>query len=175
MGRVARGVKGIELDEGDEVVTLLVLAPDAPEMLLTVTEKGNGKRTPLSEYLRERDGEKIAQSRGGKGLIDILTDERNGKVVGAVIVGEQDLLMVITNTGRVIKTRVSEVRVVGRNTKGVSIMRVSDDERIASVARLAEEEPEAESPESSGDAPAAPSEASGEASAEPSGEPDAEI
>lgn len=175
MGRVARGVKGIELDEGDEVVTLLVLAPDAPEMLLTVTEKGNGKRTPLVEYLRERDGEKIAQSRGGKGLIDILTDERNGKVVGAVIVGEQDLLMVITNTGRVIKTHVSEVRIVGRNTKGVSIMRVSDDERIASVARLAEEEPEAEveAAEIPGE-PLEPSEPS-EVEADPDAEPEAEV
>ncbi|MCK6515170.1 DNA gyrase subunit A, partial [Myxococcota bacterium] len=101
--------------------------------------------------------------------------DRNGKVVGAVIVGEQDLLMVITNTGRVIKTHVSEVRIVGRNTKGVSIMRVSDDERIASVARLDEEEPEAEATELPGEAtePSEPSEPDLEV--EPEADPDAEV
>ena len=136
MGRVARGVKGIELQDGDEIVDMIVLSGDESARLLTVTENGYGKRTDLEQYR--------AQGRGGKGIIDIVTGPRNGKVAGAVEVTEEDRVMLITDTGRVIKLRAASIREVNRNTKGVTLMRVEDDERIVGVARVAEEDDEDE-------------------------------
>ncbi len=132
MGRVARGVRGIGLREGDEVAGMLVL-DQAPELrLLTVTENGFGKRTKLDEYR--------VQGRGGQGIIDIVTGERNGSVAGVVQVSEEDRIMLMTDTGRVIKLGVTNIREVARNTKGVTLMRVDDDERIVSVARVVDSE-----------------------------------
>jgi DNA gyrase subunit A len=132
LGRVSRGVRGIELEEGDELVDLSVLPAEPGHYFLTVTELGFGKRTPLEDY-------PCKKHRGGKGVIDIQTGERNGMVVGSVVVDDSDQVMLITNTGRVIRMAVAEVRLVGRNTKGVRLMRLEEGERIVSLARLAED------------------------------------
>ena len=136
MGRVARGVRGLTLKEGDEIAGMLVLEPDDEARLLTVTENGYGKRTTLDQYRQ--------QNRGGQGIIDIVTDERNGQVAGAVVVHEDDRIMMITDTGRVIKCGVDAIRETSRNTKGVIVMRIDDDERIVSVTRVIEDEDESE-------------------------------
>ncbi len=132
MGRVARGVKGIDLQKGDEIVDMIVLTGAEDARLLTVTENGYGKRTPLEQYR--------IQGRGGKGVIDIVTGERNGRVAGAVEVSEHDKVMLITDTGRVIKMGVDSIRETSRNTKGVTLMRVEGDERVVGVARVAEDD-----------------------------------
>jgi DNA gyrase subunit A len=134
MGRVARGVRGIRLQAEDEVASLSVVSEDSTSELLTVTSNGFGKRTPLDQYR--------PQKRGGQGLIDIVTDERNGPVTGAVVVDEADQVMLITNTGRVIKVSIEGIRRTNRNTKGVTIMRVDKDEHIVSIARVVDAEDE---------------------------------
>ncbi len=135
-GRVARGVRGIKLKDGDEIASMLVV-DDSPDMLLlSITENGFGKRTPMEEYRQ--------QNRGGQGVIDIVTDDRNGRVAGAVQVLDEDRVMLITDTGRVIKIPVRNIRTLKRNTKGVTLMRVDDDERIVSVARVVDPEDEGE-------------------------------
>ncbi len=129
MGRVSRGVRGIDLEEGDAVVDFAVVpAEQADRYVLTVTERGYGKRTELGEYR--------LQGRGGKGVIDIQTEERNGNVVGNLIVGDSEQVFLITDTGRAIRMRVSDVRIVGRNTKGVRLMRLDGDEKIVGLARV---------------------------------------
>ena len=128
MGRIARGVRGINLTDDDRIASMIVLEEDPELLLLTVTENGYGKRTELGEYR--------AQNRGGKGIIDIVAGERNGHVVGAMQVRDEDRVMLITDTGRVIKIPVGGIRIVSRNTKGVTLMRVDDDERIVSIARV---------------------------------------
>ena len=140
MGRTARGVRGIDLRDGDDIASMLVLEDNDELRLLTVTENGYGKRTPLDKYR--------VQGRGGKGIIDIVAGERNGRVAGAVPVVEGDRIMLITDTGRVIKMRVDDIRETDRNTKGVTLMRVEDDERVVGVARVVEgEEDELETAE----------------------------
>lgn len=138
MGRHARGVRGIELAEGDQVVDLEVLPHDAVGFLLTATERGYGKRTELGEYR--------LQGRAGKGVIDIQTDERNGEVVGSLVVQEEDQVLVITDTGRVIRMRVSDIRPVGRNTKGVRLMRLEEGERVVALAKVEDSGEEDEAP-----------------------------
>ena len=135
MGRSARGVRGIGLVGDDRVVSMEIVREDAT--LLTITSNGYGKRTPISEYR--------SQGRGGVGLIDIKTRGRNGAVVGAVLVDEKDELMVVTDSGKIIRTKIGGVSVIGRNTMGVTIIRLSDDERVVAIARLGEsdeDEPE---------------------------------
>ncbi len=132
MGRVARGVRGISLKEGDEIAAMRILDADSDRLLLTVSEKGYGKRTDLSEYR--------LQGRGGSGIINMVVDERNGCVVGSVQVAESDRIMLITDTGRVIKIPVENIRVSGRSTKGVTLMRVEEGERIVSLTRIPEQE-----------------------------------
>ncbi|MCB9794762.1 MAG: DNA gyrase subunit A [Alphaproteobacteria bacterium] len=136
LGRVARGVKGIELQEGDEIVSMEVLAADDSQEVMAITVNGFGKRTPLDEYR--------LQSRGGKGIINIQTDERNGEVAGTLQVHGDDKVMLITDTGRVIKFSVDQIRSQGRNTKGVTLMRVGEDEQIVSVARVVEDDADEE-------------------------------
>jgi DNA gyrase subunit A len=131
-GRVARGVRAIRLQDGDAIADVRVVNEDPDMLLLTVTENGYGKRTPVSLYRQ--------QNRGGQGIIDIHTGDRNGQVVGAVQVLDEDRLLLITNNGRVIKIPVGNIRVLSRNTKGVTLMRVDDDERIVSIARVPEED-----------------------------------
>jgi DNA gyrase subunit A len=125
MGRTARGVNGIDL-EGDDEVVGLVGTDEADDCdLLTVTEKGYGKRTDLAEYR--------VQSRYGKGLIDIKTDDRNGRAVTTKSVGDDDHLVVMSEAGQIMRTRVPDISVQGRNTMGVTVMRLSEGDSVASV------------------------------------------
>ncbi|MDX1744997.1 MAG: DNA gyrase C-terminal beta-propeller domain-containing protein, partial [Halobacteriales archaeon] len=124
MGRTARGVNGIKLREGDEVAGLVATHPADNRDLLTVTRNGYGKRTPLEKYRK--------QSRYGKGLIDIKTDERNGEVCAINAVDEGDGLLIMSESGQIMRTDVAEVSEVGRNTKGVVVMRL-DEDWVASV------------------------------------------
>jgi len=140
MGRTAYGVKGITLDQGDELVAAEVLPPQvegAPvPTILTITRNGYGKRTELSEYR--------VQSRGGKGLITIKTTERNGPVVAAARVLESEEVMLITNHGMLIRMPASGISVIGRNTQGVRLITLeSSEEQVVGVARVAETSPEA--------------------------------
>ena len=134
MGRIARGVRGITLKGDDKIAGMQVLEDDDDLLLLTVTSRGFGKRTMLSEYR--------VQGRGGSGIINIHTGERNGQVVGSLQVHNDDKIMIITDTGRVIKCPVVNIRASGRNTKGVRLMRVEEDERVVSVARVIEQDEE---------------------------------
>jgi DNA gyrase subunit A len=124
MGRSARGVNGIKLEGDDAVAGLVAARPEEDRDLLTVTWHGYGKRTPLSEYRR--------QSRYGKGLIDIKTGERNGHVVALEAVAEDDGLILMSEKGQIMRTHAGEVSEVGRNTKGVTVMRL-DEDWVASV------------------------------------------
>ena len=125
MGRSARGVNGIKLEGDDRVAGLVAADSDDDRDLLTVTKNGYGKRTPLSEYRQ--------QSRYGKGLIDIKTDERNGLVCSINAVSEGDGLVIMSESGQIMRTHVDEVSKVSRNTKGVVVMRLDEDDRVAGV------------------------------------------
>lgn len=137
MGRATHGVKGIGLQEGDEVVGAVVVSPGGS--LLTVCEKGYGKRTSFEEYR--------PQNRGGKGLIDIKTSERNGKVVAVAAVKDDDELILISIGGKVVRIPISGINVIGRNTQGVRLMSIAEDDRVVSVAKIASEDIEVEVPE----------------------------
>jgi len=133
MGRPAYGVKGIDLSEGDEVVGMIVAAgDDDPDSILTVCARGYGKRTLLTEYR--------AQNRGGKGLIDIQTSERNGPVVAVAKVTDADEVMLTTSSGMVIRTKIDSIRPIGRNTQGVRLIKVDDGDAVSSLAKLPLEE-----------------------------------
>lgn len=129
MGRNARGVRGMALEEGQSVIAMLV-AENENQSVLTATENGFGKRTPIAEYTRH--------GRGTKGMIAIQTSERNGKVVGAVLVMPSDQIMLITDSGVLVRTRVSEIREMGRATQGVTLISVDDGSRLSGVQRVAE-------------------------------------
>jgi DNA gyrase subunit A len=129
MGRAAYGVKGITLEEGDEVVSAELV--DKATTLLTVTENGYGKRTEEGEYR--------VQGRGGKGVIDIKTTERNGRVIGAVQVKDDDQVMIVTNGGMLIRMRVKEISVIGRNTQGVRLISLENEaEKVVGISKLPE-------------------------------------
>ncbi len=130
MGRTATGVRGIKLQEGQKVVSLIV--PKGDGAILTATENGYGKRTPLADY--------PAKSRATQGVVSIKVSERNGKVVGAVQVDENDEIMLISDAGTLVRTRVSEVSTVGRNTQGVRLIRTADDEHVVALQRIEEVE-----------------------------------
>ncbi|KMV32097.1 DNA topoisomerase (ATP-hydrolyzing) subunit A [Photobacterium swingsii] len=130
MGRTAAGVRGMKLAEGDKVVSLIVPHNDGD--VLTVTENGYGKRTALEEY--------PAKSRATQGVVSIKVSERNGKVVGAVQAEDGDEFMMITNGGTLVRTRVSEVSRVGRNTQGVTLIRTAEDELVVGLQRIDEPE-----------------------------------
>jgi DNA gyrase subunit A len=125
MGRTARGVRGVDLREGDSAAAMVSTDDHDDRALLTVTRNGYGKRTPLSEYRR--------QSRYGMGLVDIKTDERNGPVATAKAVTESDDIVVMSEDGQIMRCPVAEISTVGRNTKGVIVMDVVEDDRVASV------------------------------------------
>ncbi|RLM37313.1 DNA gyrase subunit A [Haloarcula sp. Atlit-120R] len=125
MGRSARGVNGIKLQGDDKVAAMVATDDDDPRSLLTVTKHGFGKRTKLDEYR--------TQSRYGKGLIDIKTDDRNGRVSTAKAVTDEDHLVIMSEQGQIMRIRAGDVSQVGRNTKGVTIMGLEDDDRVASV------------------------------------------
>jgi DNA gyrase subunit A len=133
MGRPAYGVKGIDLAEGDDVVGMIVATGEEDAAsILTVCARGYGKRTPLTEYR--------AQNRGGKGLIDIQTSDRNGPVVAVAKVTDEDEVMLTTSSGMVIRTRVESIRTIGRNTQGVRLIRVEEGDTVSSLAKLPREE-----------------------------------
>jgi len=141
VGRAARGVRGITLRGEDLVVGSAVVDPESTASLVTVCEHGYGKRTLASEF--------GAQNRGGVGLIAIKTSERNGRVVGCRVVSEDDELMLITDVGKVIRMRVKDISLIGRNTQGVRFIRLDENERVVAVETLAEADDEngAKSPE----------------------------
>ncbi|WP_303818047.1 DNA gyrase subunit A [Selenomonas ruminantium] len=130
MGRMARGVKGITLADGDEVVGMDILVRNAE--VLTVTECGYGKRTSTEEYR--------AQTRGGKGLINMKVTEKTGQVVGIKVVRPDHELMLITTDGIVIRTNVSDISVISRNTQGVKLMTTAENDKVASMATLEQKE-----------------------------------
>ena len=131
MGRTAYGVKGITLEEGNAVIGMETITPDSTTAILTVTECGYGKRTPVTEYR--------IQGRGGKGIISVKTTERNGLAVGFLQVREGDQIMLMAAQGKVLRCSVDDIREIGRNTQGVRILDVDGDEdRVVAVARLAE-------------------------------------
>ena len=130
MGRAAVGVRGIDLEEGDAVVGMEILRPLGT--LLTATENGFGKRTDVEEYR--------VQSRGGKGVITLKVTEKTGAIVGVAQVSDGDDVMLVTDSGKIIRMAVDEIRVIGRNTQGVRLIGLQENERVASLARLAEKE-----------------------------------
>jgi DNA gyrase subunit A len=125
MGRSATGVRGMRLGEGAEVVSLIVAAEGD---ILTATARGYGKRTPLIEFTKK--------GRGTQGVIGIQCSERNGALVAAVQATEAHELMLISNQGTLVRTRVAEVSQLGRNTQGVTLIRLPADEALVSVVRL---------------------------------------
>ena len=133
MGRTARGVRGMSLEAGQQVIALLV-AENEGQSVLTATENGYGKRTPIAEYTRH--------GRGTKGMIAIQTSERNGKVVAATLVEATDEIMLITTGGILIRTRVSEIREMGRATQGVTLIAVEDGGKLSGLQRIAEADAE---------------------------------
>jgi DNA gyrase subunit A len=131
MGRAARGVRGITLADGQSIVSLIIAgSADESAAVLTATVNGYGKRTPLTDYPKHH--------RGGQGVISIQVNERNGAVVGAVLVKDEDETMLITDAGVLIRTRVKEISVVGRNTQGVTLIDLGEGEKLAGVEKVAE-------------------------------------
>jgi DNA gyrase subunit A len=152
MGRTARGVRGMQLDEGQRVISLLV-AEDEQQSVLTATENGFGKRTSITEYTRH--------GRGTKGMIAIQTSERNGKVVAATLAHSEDEIMLITDTGVLVRTRVSEIREMGRATQGVTLISLDEGAKLTGLQRIVETDAEVvneTSVDATPDGEAAPSE-----------------
>jgi DNA gyrase subunit A len=129
MGRTARGVRGMNLEDGQQVIALLV-AGNEQQSVLTATENGFGKRTPIGEYTRH--------GRGTKGMIAISTSARNGKVVGAVLANATDQIMLITTGGVLVRTPVAGIREMGRATQGVTLISVDDGSMLSGVRRVVE-------------------------------------
>ena len=133
MGRTAHGVRGITLEPGDEVIGMETITPDSTTAILTVTEGGYGKRTPVNEYR--------VQGRGGKGIISVKTTERNGPAVGFLQVRDEDEIMLMAAQGKVLRCKVDDIREIGRNTQGVRLLDMDGDEdRVVAVVRLVERE-----------------------------------
>lgn len=138
MGRNARGVKGMTLEDGQSVIAMLV-AEDETQSVLTATVNGYGKRTPITEYTRH--------GRGTKGMIAIQQSERNGKVVAATLVRPDDEIMLITDKGVLVRTRVSEIRELGRATQGVTLIALDEGSELSGLQRIVENDANAESSE----------------------------
>ncbi|HEY3196604.1 MAG TPA: DNA gyrase subunit A [Nitrospirales bacterium] len=144
MGRTARGVRGISLDEGNEVIGMETITPDSTAAILTVTEHGYGKRTAVSEYR--------LQGRGGRGIISVKVTDKNGPAVSFHQVRGDDEIMVITAEGKILRTKVDDVREISRNAQGVRLIDMGESDRVVGVAKLAETTPEGPS-DSDGDEP----------------------
>ncbi|WP_250513697.1 DNA gyrase subunit A [Caballeronia sp. INDeC2] len=147
MGREARGVRGMQLEDGQQVIAMLV-AGGENQSVLTATENGYGKRTPINEYTRH--------GRGTKGMIAIQTSERNGRVVAATLVEPESEIMLITTSGVLIRTRVSEIREMGRATQGVTLISLDEGTKLSGLQHIAEAEAEAELEADAGSDDAAP-------------------
>jgi DNA gyrase subunit A len=130
MGRTACGVRGIKLAAGHKVNTLIIAEDEG--CVLTATENGFGKRTPIEQY--------ATQGRGGQGVISVQTTARNGDVVGSVLVKDDHETMMITNAGTLVRTRVTEISIMGRNTQGVRLINLSNEERLVGIERIVEPE-----------------------------------
>jgi DNA gyrase subunit A len=137
MGRVSRGVRGMRLPGGQKVISLLV-AENESVSVLTATENGFGKRTPIGEYTRH--------GRGSQGMIAIQTSARNGNVVAATLVETKDEIMLITTGGVLIRTRVSEIREMSRATQGVTLINLGPDEKLAGLQKIVDSEVPGEGP-----------------------------
>jgi DNA gyrase subunit A len=142
MGRNARGVRGMMLDDGQHVIAMLV-AEDETQSVLTATENGYGKRTSIVEYTRH--------GRGTKGMIAIQQSERNGKVVAATLVHADDEIMLITDTGVLVRTRVAEIRELGRATQGVTLISLDAGAKLGGLQRIVENDANGDAPEEPGD------------------------
>jgi len=154
MGRNATGVRGIRLAEGESVVSLIVVEGEGD--ILTASERGYGKRTPLAEYPKK--------GRGTQGVIAIQTSERNGRLVGAVQLSEQHEVLLISDAGTLVRTRAAEISQVGRNTQGVTLIRLAEGESLQAVERVdasLDEDDEATAPEAQAQVPAAQQEQEG--------------
>ncbi|MDL2269627.1 DNA gyrase subunit A [Desulfosarcina sp. OttesenSCG-928-A07] len=138
-GRIARGVRGMTLAPDDRVVGMEVLSPGQTQTLFTITENGYGKRTSVDAY--------TPHHRGGKGMITIKTNERNGKVVSILLVQEEDDLMLVTDSGKLIRMPVSGTSVISRNTQGVRLIVMDPEERVVSAAALMEQEEDTDAPD----------------------------
>ncbi|MCC6677371.1 MAG: DNA gyrase subunit A [Phycisphaerales bacterium] len=172
MGRSAAGVKGIELEEGDEVIGVVAInmAPDPqgdlqtidPALcLLTITEHGYGKRTFVDEYrVQPESGKMYSQSRGGKGRADIKTNERNGRSVAALGVGDTDSVVVITRGGLLVRMPASSISTIGRGTQGVRVAALNEGDAVISAARV-DAGPDVPGPGAEPSEPASPSEPAG--------------
>ena len=134
MGRSARGVRGMMLEEGQSVIAMLV-AEDETQSVLTATENGFGKRTSIVEYTRH--------GRGTKGMIAIQQSERNGKVVAATLVRPEDEIMLITDKGVLVRTRVAEIRELGRATQGVTLIALDEGAKLIGLQRIVENDAQA--------------------------------
>ena len=130
MGRQATGVRGVKLQDGQKVVSLVVSSEGD---ILTATEKGFGKRTVIDEYR--------LSGRGGQGVISIHVNERNGKVVSAIQVKEEDEVMLISNKGTLVRVPVTEISAIGRNTQGVRLIQLGEGEVLVSLERIANQVP----------------------------------
>ena len=133
MGRTARGVRGMMLEDGQRVICMLV-ASDEKLNVLTATENGFGKRTPIADYTKH--------GRGTKGMIAISTSDRNGRVVGAVLVEPSDEVMLISTGGVMIRTKVRQVRETSRSAQGVTLINLDDGTRLAGIEKVVETEEE---------------------------------
>ena len=164
MGRNARGVRGMNLEDGQSVIAMLVADAEGlnggdhsvAQSVLTATENGYGKRTHISEYTRH--------GRGTKGMIAIQQSERNGKVVAATLVAPEDEIMLITDKGVLVRTRVAEIREMGRATQGVTLISLDEGAKLSGLQRIAEND--ANGNEGDGDGEAADSGAAPDAAAE---------
>jgi len=146
LSRTARGVRGMALDEGQNLIAMLV-AEDETQSVLTATENGYGKRTGITEYTRH--------GRGTKGMIAIQQTERNGRVVAATLVRPADEIMLITDRGVLVRTRVSEIRELGRATQGVTLIALDDGSKLSGLQRIAENDAPSEVLDETDGAPAA--------------------
>jgi DNA gyrase subunit A len=135
MGRGARGVRGMSLEDGQRVIAMLV-SKDETCSVLTVAENGYGKRTPITEYTRHW--------RGGKGMIAIQTSERNGALVGAALVEPKDEVMLISTGGVLIRTKVESIREMGRATQGVTLINLAEGTALAGIEKVAESDIDAD-------------------------------
>ncbi len=142
VGRTARGVRGIRLDDTNHVIGMVIIQPEAEASILTVTEKGFGKRTVATEYR--------TQGRAGRGLISIKVNERNGSAVSFHQVKETDEIMIITSEGKILRTKVEALRDIGRNAQGVRLIDMEETDRVVDVAKLAESSEDDGSEESNG-------------------------
>ncbi|MGB1191394.1 MAG: DNA gyrase C-terminal beta-propeller domain-containing protein, partial [Pseudomonadales bacterium] len=130
MGRTARGVRGIRLDEGQRLISLMIPKPEG--RVLTVSENGYGKRTAIDEF--------PVKGRGTRGVIGMQTSDRNGQLVGAIQVTTGDQMMLISDQGTLVRCRIDEVSELGRNTQGVRVIRLKEGESLMNVARIDEPE-----------------------------------